>query len=67
MILGMAMRLQKVLCGSALAIAGLLALVFLLDLAIKIPFGRFSWSTDVLVVLASALIIWQGLETWKEL
>lgn len=61
------MNLQKVLCGAALGISGLLALIFLLDLLLGIPFGRFSISTDIIVLIAAGLIIWQGVETWMEL
>lgn len=59
--------LNKTLCGIALGIAGLLALVCLVDLAVAIPFGRLSVSTDVLVIIASGLILWQGLDTWFQL
>jgi hypothetical protein len=61
------MNLQKVLCGAALGVSGLLALIFLLDLLLGIPFGRFSISTDIIVLLAAGLILWQGVETWLEL
>lgn len=61
------MNLKKILCMTALAIAGILALLFLLDLAIAIPFGRSDLTTDILVVVAAGLIIWQGIETWREL
>ena len=61
------LNLQKILCGAALAVAGLLGVVFLVDLAVGIPFQRFSWATDLIVLLACGLIIWQGIETWNEL
>lgn len=63
----MVVKIPKILCGIALGIAALLAIVFLLDLAIGIPLGRSSVSTDIVVVLASALILWFGIETWLEL
>jgi hypothetical protein len=58
------MNLKKILCLIALVIAGLLALLFVLDLAIGIPFGRSDITTDILVALAAGLLIWQGIETW---
>lgn len=61
------MRLQKTLIGASLGVAGLLAVIFLVDLIIGIPFGRFSIMTDAFVLLASGLIIYQGIETWRDL
>ena len=61
------MKLGKGLCLVAMLLAGLLALVFLADLVIGIPFGRFSPLTDVLVIVSSGLILWQGIETWAQL
>lgn len=58
------MNLKKGLTLTALIIAGVLAVVFLLDLAIGIPFERQDITTDILVILASGLLIWQGIETW---
>jgi hypothetical protein len=60
------MNLKKILCLVALVISGLLGLLFVLDLAIGIPFGRSDITTDILVALAAGLLIWQGIETWFE-
>jgi hypothetical protein len=60
------MNLKKILCLVALIISGLLGLLFVLDLAIGIPFGRSDITTDILVGLAAGLLIWQGIETWFE-
>ena len=57
---------NKVLCGAALGVGGLLGVVFLVDLIAGIPFGR-EIATDILVVIASGLLLWQGLETWFQL
>lgn len=60
------MATEKVLCMAAMIIAGLLALVFLLDAALGIPFGRASVVFDILVILGGAFILWQGFETYRE-
>ncbi len=60
------MATEKALCMAAMIIAGLLTLVFLLDAAIQIPFGRASLVFDILVIIGGAFIIWQGVETYKE-
>lgn len=61
------MRISKPLCAVAMSIAAALLVIFALDLAIQIPFGRFSYWTDILVIIGSGLIIWQGVETWLTL
>ena len=61
------MKVARALSGTGIGIACLLALVFLVDLAIGIPFKRSSWLTDVLVVSSAGLLIWQGLENYREL
>ena len=60
------MATEKVLCMAAMIIAGLLTLIFLLDAALQIPFGRASLVFDILVIIGGSFIIWQGIETYKE-
>jgi hypothetical protein len=59
------MNLEKVLTVVALVVAGLLTLVFALDLALGIPFGRVL-ILDITFVIAGAFVIWQALETYRE-
>ena len=42
---------------------GNLGTAVLLDLIIGIPFGRSDITTDILIILAAGLLIWQGIET----
>ena len=60
------MATEKSLCMAAMIVAGLLSLLFLLDAALGIPFGRASLVFDILAILGGAFILWQGLETYKE-
>ncbi len=60
------MDLEKILTIVAMAIAGLLTLIFALDLALGIPFGRVNPILDVLFALGAALVLWQGIETFRE-
>ena len=60
------MATEKVLCMTAMIIAGLLSVIFLLDAALGIPFSRASLTFDILVILGGAFIIWQGIETYRE-
>jgi threonine/homoserine/homoserine lactone efflux protein len=60
------MSTEKVLCLAAVIVAGLLMLVFLLDAALQVPFGRASLIFDILAICGAAFILWQGLETYRE-
>lgn len=61
------METEKILCYAAMIIAGLLALVFLLDAALGLPFGRASIVLDVLILIGCAFVLWQGYDTYREL
>jgi hypothetical protein len=57
-------NLQKVLVFIAMAVAGLLGVLFLLDLAVGIPFDRTSIVLDITLLATSVLILWLGVETY---
>ena len=59
------MGIHKVITYFAIGAAGLVCLIFLLDLAFSI-FGRLI-AMDVLFILAAAFVLWQGVETVLEL
>ncbi|MEW4569859.1 hypothetical protein AB1L88_18495 [Tautonia sp. JC769] len=59
------METEKILCFASMIVAGLVALLFVLDLALGI-FGRFI-ALDILFILGAAFVIWQGVETYREL
>jgi threonine/homoserine/homoserine lactone efflux protein len=61
------METEKILCYGSLIAAGLITLIFLLDLALGLPFGRASVVLDVLFIIGGAFILWQGYETYREL
>ena len=61
------MKLKHILVLLAALFALAILLVFVADLAAKVPFGRFDVFTDVMAMLACALILWQCVETWLEL
>ena len=58
------METEKVLTYTAMALAGLVCLIFLLDLAFKV-FGR-NIALDIMFILGAGFIIWQGVETVRE-
>jgi hypothetical protein len=60
------MEINKVLCYAAIVIAGLVTLIFLLDATLGLM-GRISLVLDILFIIAGAFVLWQGLETAREL
>jgi len=59
------MEIPKVLCWVAMIVAGLVCLVFLLDATLSI-LGR-NLVLDILFMFGAAFVIWQGVETAREL
>jgi hypothetical protein len=59
------MGIDKMVTYGAIAVAGIVCLIFVLDLAFSI-FGRYI-AMDVLFILAAAFLLWQGIETVLEL
>ena len=61
------MEIDKIITYSAIGVAGLVILIFLLDLAAGL-FGRHGgMAMDVLFILGGAFLLWQGIETILEL
>ena len=59
------MEIDKVLTYVAMGIAGLVTLIFLLDLLLAV-LGR-NILLDIFFVLGGAAVLWQGYETTREL
>jgi hypothetical protein len=59
--------MPKALTISGMAVAGIVLLVFLLDLAIKIPFGRPSWMMDIGFLLSALILAYMSWSTYREL
>ncbi len=60
------METEKFLCLSSVVAAGLVIFIFLLDLALKFPFSRVSPLIDIMFLLGAGLVLWQGLESYRE-
>lgn len=61
------MQTEKVLCWLSMIVAGLVLVTFLVDLILAMPFGRASLVLDILFVIGAAFVLWQGIETNREL
>ena len=60
------MEINKILCYAAIVIAGLVTLIFLLDATLGL-LGRISLVLDILFIVGGVFVLWQGLETAREL
>jgi hypothetical protein len=46
--------------------AGLVALLSILDMAVKVPFGGYSLATDILFLVGSLIVLYMGWESYRE-
>ena len=58
------METEKVLTYAAMIVAGLVGLIFVLDLTLKLLERNIV--LDILFILGAAFVIWQGYETSRE-
>jgi hypothetical protein len=61
------LSMEKWLCWGSMGVAGLLLLLFLLDLFLNIPFGGISKSVDIMSILASALVLYLAWDAFRDL
>jgi hypothetical protein len=59
--------MEKWLCYGSMGVAGLLLLLFVLDVALGVPFGRVSTAVDVFGILASGLVFYLGYDAYRDL
>jgi hypothetical protein len=50
----------------SVAAAGLVALLAILDMAIKVPFGGYSLTTDILFLVGALIVLFMGWESYRE-
>jgi hypothetical protein len=59
--------MDKWLCWGSMGVAGLLLLLFLLDLIFKIPFGQISIAVDIVGILASGVVLYLAWDAMRDL
>jgi hypothetical protein len=59
--------MEKWLCYGAMGLGALALLLFLLDAAAGVPFGRVSVVVDVLAILAGGLVLSLGYDAYRDL
>lgn len=58
--------MPKALAISGMVVAGLLVLMFGLDLAIQVPFGRASFAMDVALLICGGALGYMSWNTYRE-
>jgi hypothetical protein len=59
--------MEKWLCWGSIGVAGLMLLLFLLDIIFSFPFGGLSPTVDVFGILASGLVLFLGWDALRDL
>ena len=59
--------MEKWFCWTSMGVAGLLLLLFLLDLFAGVPFGGISGAVDVMSILASGLVLYLAYDAFRDL
>lgn len=59
--------MEKWLCWGSMGVAGLLLLLFLLDLFLSFPFGGLSKTVDVLVILSCGVVLYLAYDAFRDL
>jgi hypothetical protein len=59
--------MEKWLCWGSMGVAGLLLLLFLLDVILGFPFGGISPAVDIVSILACALVLYLAWDAFKDL
>lgn len=59
--------MPRVLTIAGMVVAGLLVLMFGLDLAIGIPFGKASMAMDLAILICAAALGYMSWSTYREL
>lgn len=61
------MAMEKGLCWASMGVAGLMLLLFLLDMLVKFPFGGMSVVVDIISILASGVVGFLAWDAMRDL
>jgi hypothetical protein len=61
------LSMEKWLCWGSMGVAGLLLLVFVLDMAIGIPFGGTWKPVDVISIVACGLVLYLAWDALRDI
>jgi hypothetical protein len=58
--------MTKRLIFFAIGAAAVVALLAVLDLSLKFPFGGYSLAMDIMYLIAAAIVLFMGWDTYRE-
>ena len=58
--------MTKNMIFGSVAAAGLVALLSILDMAVKVPFGGYSLTTDILFLVGALIVLYMSWESYRE-
>jgi hypothetical protein len=61
------LSMEKGLCWGSLSVAGLMLVLFILDMVTGVPFGGLSKWVDIFGILASAVLIYLSWDALRDL
>ena len=61
------LAMEKWLCWGSMGVAGLLFVLFLLDVILGIPFGGISLVVDICCIVAAALLLYLSWDALRDL
>ena len=61
------LSMEKWLCWGSMGVAGLLFLLFLLDMIFGFPFGAVSYLVDVVSILACGIVFYLAFDAMRDL
>lgn len=59
--------MEKIMCFGSMGVAGLMMLLFLLDIFLKIPFGGTSIVVDIFGIAVSGMVGYLGFDAYRDL
>lgn len=59
--------MEKWMCWSAMAVSGVLLLLFILDVTIKFPFGGLNAVVDIISAVACAIVLYLAWDAYSDL
>lgn len=63
----MGLSMEKWFCWSAIGLAGVLLVLFLLDMILEMPFGGISTSVDIISMVACGVLMYLGWNAYRDL